>query len=95
MRKILAMKFQLESNEGKIVELIASIQRDGNGKYLCPAHPSRTLLEVTAGDVLAYKRSSHLLIKRLNRGGRASVKMIRNTAKWRREPLGKRGSLGW
>jgi hypothetical protein len=65
MRKILAMKFQLESNEGKIVELIAWLQRDGNGKYLCPTHPSRTLLEVTAGDLLTYKRSEHLVIKRL------------------------------
>ncbi len=52
------MKFELESDTN-IVELIAWIQSDGNGRYLVPAHPSRTLLEMKAGDVVIFKRKPH------------------------------------
>ena len=33
-RKILALKFQLESTDGRTIELIAWLEPDGNGKHL-------------------------------------------------------------
>lgn len=64
-RKILALKFQLESVDGKIIELIAWLEPDGNGKYLYPAHPDKTLMDVKAGDVLIFNRKDQLTVKRL------------------------------
>ncbi len=64
-RRILALKFQLEATDGKILELIAWLEPDGNGKHLYPAHPDRTLMDVKAGDMLIFKRKDQLTIKRL------------------------------
>ena len=52
--RILALKFQLESSDGKILELIAWLEPDGNGKHLYPAHPDRTLMDVKDGDMLIF-----------------------------------------
>ena len=63
MPKILALKFELETDSGSL-ELIAWIENDGNGKYLVPAHPSKTLLDMTAGDVVIWNRQQ-FTVKRL------------------------------
>ncbi len=52
-RKILALKFELESNAGT-VELIAWIESDGNCSYLKPTRPKKTLMDVTAGDTVIH-----------------------------------------
>ena len=64
-RKINALKFELESGDGKIIELIAWIQDDGNGKHLVPAHPDHCLLDVRAGDVVTYMRKKLMTVRRL------------------------------
>lgn len=65
MRKIHALKFELEAQNGVISELIAWIQPDGNGQFLYPAHPARTLLDVVAGDVLIHRNQHQLVVRRL------------------------------
>ncbi len=64
-RKILALKFELESDSGGIVELIAWLDEYGNGKYLYPAHPDRCLMDMKAGDMVIFKRKDQLSIRRL------------------------------
>lgn len=61
-RKINALKFQLEADRGTI-ELIAWIQEDGNGKYLVPAHPDHSLMDVQAGDVVVFKRKPMKVVR--------------------------------
>ena len=65
MRKILAMKFRLESPDKAIIELIAWLKEDGNGKFVCPAHPAKCLLDVRVGDVLTFMGKEHLVLLRL------------------------------
>lgn len=64
-RKILALKFELESDSGGIVELIAWLGEYGNVKYLYPAHPDRCLMEMNDGDMVIFKRKDQLTIRRL------------------------------
>ena len=64
-RKILALLFELEADDGSIFLLIAWLDRFSNGKYLEPTHPDKTLLEVRAGDRLTFKRKHLFSIKRL------------------------------
>jgi hypothetical protein len=49
-RKILALKFELTSNQGT-VELIAWVDDEGRGKYLEPTSRA-TLLDLRAGDTV-------------------------------------------
>ena len=65
IRKIHALIFQLQAENGGIWLLIAWIDRFGNSQYLLPAHPDKTLLEMRAGDVVTFRRKEILLIKRL------------------------------
>ena len=63
-RKIHALKFELEADTG-IVELIAWLEKDGNGKHLLPAHPDKCLLDMPAGDVVTFQRRQTMTVKRL------------------------------
>jgi hypothetical protein len=63
-RKILALKFQLESNSG-IVELIAWILEDGNGKFLKPVKADRTLMDVRKGDTVCFNGEMYYRVRRL------------------------------
>ncbi len=57
------MLFELQANDGSLWQMIAWINEFGNGRYLVPAHPDRTLLDVQAGDVLIYKCTHHLTVR--------------------------------
>jgi hypothetical protein len=64
-RKILALLFELETDDGKIVLLIAWLDAYSNSKYLVPTHPDKNLLDVGPGDMLTFKRRDSFIIKRL------------------------------
>ena len=59
------MLFELQTNNGRLWQLVAWINESGNSRYLVSAHPDRTLLDVQAGDVLIYKQTHHLTVRRL------------------------------
>ena len=64
-RTILALLFELLDDDGKIWLLIAWLDQRGNSKYLYPMHPDKTLLDVTRGDPLTFKRGTRLTVRRL------------------------------
>lgn len=64
-RRILALLFELAAEDGRIWTLIAWIDARGNSRYLYPAHPDRCLLDVTAGDLLIFKQTKKLTVRRL------------------------------
>ena len=64
-RKILALLFELESDNGSICLLIAWLERHDNGKYLEATHPDKTLLDVRAGDRVTFKRKYLFSIRRI------------------------------
>jgi len=64
-RKILALLFEVIAESGDIRSLIAWLDETGNSRFLYPVHPGRTLLDVTAGDPLIYKRETRLIVRRL------------------------------
>ena len=64
-RKILALLFEVIAESGDIRSLIAWLDETGNSRFLYPVHPERTLLDVTAGDALIYKREIRLVVRRL------------------------------
>ena len=64
-RRCLAAMFELEDQHGRRRLLIAWIRDDGNGEFLLPAHPDRTLRDVSAGDVVIFNRQESLRVRRL------------------------------
>jgi hypothetical protein len=65
LRRILALLFELEDDDGKIWLLIACLDQYGNSKFLYPMHPDKTLLDVSAGDPLTFKGKVRLTVRRL------------------------------
>ena len=59
------MLFELDADDGTIWTLVAWLDQCGKSKFLYPAHPGRTLLDVTAGDLLIFKRQIRLVVRRL------------------------------
>ena len=64
-RKILALQFDVEAEDGSMKLLIAWPDASGNGKLLVPAHPGKTLMDIKAGDVLIFNRKERFVVKRL------------------------------
>lgn len=64
MRKILALKFELQSNLGT-VDVIAWVDEHGRGKFLEAVKPELTLMTVKAGDTVRHNGTDFYMVKRL------------------------------
>lgn len=64
-KRILALLFDLERVDGLRVLLTAWLDDSGNGEFLTPVHPDKTLLDVTAGDDVIHNRETRYTVRRL------------------------------
>ena len=62
-RTIKAIRFAVEADDGKVFELIAWLEQDGNGKHLKPSHPDHSLLDVRVGDRVTYMRRKVVTVR--------------------------------
>ncbi|GAB5440757.1 MAG: hypothetical protein Fues2KO_11060 [Fuerstiella sp.] len=57
------MLFRLRAEDGTWCDLIAWLDRHGNGKHLWPYHPNKTLLDVRAGDIVIFRREQFRVLR--------------------------------